>query len=318
MMRAAILGVFALLLGALVGVPAAATPALLSDPYQIYARTRLAWESQRYPDYLAYTIHVQVDERGVIKSKHYHAVYEEPNGKVHVAAVSDEERAQPPAPTGMTIHLLPKRQNVTVIDKRVGHLDEAVDYLGIPMLSPNYSFGLGVPPPSEATSDADLIAEIRSEYRDPMPTVKAAQTAPDGKLKSIAAITVIARRYTIELSGIENIAGANCYHLVLHPSREPQRFRLRDLWIDVENYQTRRLLAANNFTNSQVPWLVTFADIDGARYIDSEVAQGPVNVGGHRYQHAQISFENLTTAKRPTSFDSTFMTSENILREPPF
>jgi len=313
-MKVATLGLFALLLGA--ATPTAARPALLSDPYQIYARTRTAWESQRYPDYLAYTIHVQVDESGVLKSKHYHAVYEQPNGKVHLAPVSDEERAQPPAPTGMTIHLLPKRQNVTLIDKRVGHPDEAVDYLGIPMLSPNYSFGLGVPQRDEATSDADLIAQIRSQYRDPMPIVKATQTAHDGQLKSIAAITVIARRYTIELAGIENIEGANCYHLVLHPSREPQRFRLRDLWIDIENYQTRRLLAANNFTNSPVPWLVTFADIDGARYIESEVAQGPVVVGGHRYEHAQISFEDVTPAIRPSAFDSTFITSENILREP--
>ena len=316
-MKVATLGLFALLLGAVAGAQAAAAPALLSDPYQIYARTRTAWEAQRYPDYLSYTIHVQVDERGVLKSKHYHAVYQQPNGKLYVAAVSDEERAQPPVPTGMTIHLLPKRQNVALFDKRVGDPGQAVDYLGIPMLSPNYSFGLGVPPPGAATSDADLIAQIRSEYRDPMPIVRATQTAQDGQLKSIAAITVIARRYTIELAGIENIEGADCYHLVLHPSREPQRFRLRDLWIDVVNYQTKRLLAANNFTNSQVPWLVTFADVNGARYIESEVAQAPVGVGAHRYEHAQITFEDVTTAKRPSApFDSTFMTSENILSEP--
>lgn len=315
-MRAATLGLFALLLGGTASA-AAATPSMLSDPYQIYARTRTAWESQRYPDYLAYTIHVQVDENGVHKSKHYHLLYEQPNGKIHVAAVSDEELAQPPEPTGMTIHLLPKRQNATLIDKRVGHPDEAVDYLGIPMLSPNYSFGLGVPQPDELASDAELVAQIRTEYHDPAPVVKAAQADPDGKLKSIAAITVIARRYRIELAGIETIEGTACYHLVLYPSREPQRFRLRGLWIDVENYQTRRVLAANNFTNSKVPWLITFADIGGARYIESEVAQAPVVMGGHRYEHAQISFEALTAATRPAPFDSRFMTSENILREPP-
>ncbi|HET9392616.1 MAG TPA: hypothetical protein VFO29_03680 [Candidatus Rubrimentiphilum sp.] len=316
MVRTAALGLFVLLLGGTAGA-ATATPSTLSDPYQIYARTRTAWESQRYPDYLAYTIHVEVDEGGVHKSKHYHAVYEQPNGKIHLIAVSDEEIAQPPAPTGMTIHLLPKRQNATLIDKRVGHPDEAVDYLGIPMLSPNYSFGLGIPQPDELASDAELIAQIRSEYHDPAPVVKPAQVDSDGKLKSIAAITVIARRYRIELAGIETIEGTSCYHLVLYPSREPQRFRLRDLWIDVENYQTRRLLAANNFMNSKVPWLVTFADVGGARYIESEVAQAPVVMGGHRYEHAQISFEEVAPAARPVPFDSRFLTSENILREPP-
>lgn len=291
---------------------------MLNDPYQIYARTRQTWAAQRYPQFLAYTIRIDVDERGVLKTKHYHAVYEQPTGKIHVAAVSDEEHADPPNPSGVTIHLLPKRQHVTLVDKRVGNPGEAVDYLGIPMLAPNYSFGLGAPLPGDAPTD-DLVQQIRSEYHDPMPVVKGTQPAGDGHLKSIASVTAIAHQYTIQLAGIENIDGAECYHLLMRPAREPQRFRLRELWIDTKTYQTRRLLTANNFTNSKVPWLITFADIGGARYIASEVAQAPVGVGQHRYQHASIAFENVTATQRPNSFfDTTFMTSENVMVEPPY
>ena len=137
----------------------------------------------------------------------------------------------------------------------------------------------------------DLVSQIRSEYHDPAPPVTAAQNDPNAPLKAIASVTAIAHTYSIELAGIEKIGGADCYHLVMHPAREPQRFRLRDLWIDTQSYQTRQLLVASNFTSSHVPWLVTFADIGNAHYIASEVAQAPVGVGPHRYEHASITFE---------------------------
>lgn len=319
-MKHAILGICTLLIVVRAScAPAPATPSLLSDPYQIYARTRAAWAAQRYPDFVAYTIRVDVDERGVPKTKHYHAIYEQPNGKIHVAAVSDEEHDNPPNPSGVTIHLLPKRQHIAIMDKRVGNPGEAVDYLGIPMLAPNYSFGLGLPLPGDAAANDDLVAQIREQYHDPMPPVKVQQVNGSGQLKSIASVTVIAHQYKIALTGIEKIDGTDCYHLVMQPATEPQRYRLRELWIETQTYETRRLLTAYNFTNSRVPWLVTFADIGGARYISSEVAQAPVGVGDHRYQHASISFENVAPAQRPSSYvESMFVTSQNVMMEPPY
>jgi hypothetical protein len=162
-----------------------------------------------------------------------------------------------------------------------------------------------------------LVRQIRSEYHDPMPAVKVQQQNTDGHLKSIASVTAIAHQYTIVLAGIENVDGAACYHLLMHPATQPQRFRLRELWIEMQTYKTRKLLTANNFTNSKVPWLVTFTDIGGARYIASEVAQAPVGVGPHRYEYASISFEGIAPTQRPTTFfDKTFMTSENVMMEP--
>lgn len=316
-MKHVALGICAVLF-ATAAAPAGNTSGLLSDPYQIYARTRATWTAERYPRFLAYTIRVDVDERGVLKTKHYHAFYEEPTGKINVGAVSDEEHDNPTNPSGVTIHLLPKRQHIAIMDKRVGNPGEAVDYLGIPELAPNYSFGLGVPLPGDSSTSDDLVKQIRSQYHDPMPPVKAQQLGSDGNLKSIASVTAIAHQYTIELMGIENVDGTDCYHLVMHPATQPQHFRLRELWVETQTYETRRLITANNFTNSRVPWLITFADVGGALYIASEVAQAPVGVGDHRYQHASISFEDVTPAQRPASFfDSMYMTKENVMTEPP-
>lgn len=315
---AALGGLIGMLASAAVPAAAAGDAPLLADPYQIYGRTRDAWTAQRYPQYLSYTIAVRVNERGVEKIKHYHAIYDSGANKVHVAAVSDEEHANPPVPTGVTIHLLPKRQGRTLFDKRVGNPGEAVDYLGIPMLAPNYSFGLGTPFGVADSQGDDLVAQIRSEYHDPAPPQQAQQPAPGSPLKSIASVTAIAHTYRIQLAGIETIDGADCYHLTLQPARDPQRFRLRDVWVDTRTFETRRVLVGSNFTSSWVPWLITFAQVGNSQYIASEVAQAPVGVGDHRYQQAAIEFQDVTPVDHPSTFFDSFATSENVMTEPPF
>ena len=318
MMRVAAVWGLVGMLAAAVAPSAASADSLLADPYQIYGRTRDAWTTQQYPKYLSYTIAVRVNERGVEKVKHYHAVYDSGANKVHVAAVSDEEHAHPPVPTGMTIHLLPKRQGQTLFDKRVGNPGEAVDYLGIPLLAPNYSFGLGVPIGVTDSQGDDLVQQIRSEYHDPTPPAQPQQPAPGSPLRSIASVTAIAHTYRIQLAGIESIDGSDCYHLTLEPARDPQRFRLRDVWVDTQTFETRRVKVGANFTSSWVPWLITFGQIGNAEYITSEVAQAPVGVGPHRYEQASIEFQDVTAVDHPATFFDTFATSENVMTEPQF
>lgn len=112
------------------------------EPYQIYAHARFDWASQQYPPYVSYTIAVDVNERGVAKSNHYRAIYDARYDRVHVEAVSEEERVDPHVPTGVDMSLDPKRAWKTLFKYPGGHPDEAVDYLGVPMLAPNYSFGV--------------------------------------------------------------------------------------------------------------------------------------------------------------------------------
>ena len=289
-----------------------------ADPYQIFAHARQVWAQQRYPDYMTYVVAVDVTERGVEKTKHYHLAYDSTSGKITVNPVSDEEAAAPPTPTGMTIHLQPKRNFATLLDKRVGNPGEAVDYLGVPMIAPTYSFGMTL-----ASSDVDqqtqndaLVQQIRREFDDPTPAAKTQQAVTDPNVRTIAAVTSTARRYTIKLAGVDTLAGANCYHLMLQPNYDPQRFRLRELWIDTQTFATRQLISAGNFTATRVPWLITFDDANGAQYIESETALGPVGVGDHRYEHATISFQAIEHADRPAHPESLFVTKENLMSEP--
>lgn len=299
-------------------LPTIAKAGEAQDPYNIFARARAVWSSQKYPDYISYTIAVNVTERGVDKSKHYHVTYDAQNDQIDVNAVSDEEKAAPPIPNGLTWHLLPKRQNKALFDKKVGNPGEAVDYLGVPKLTPTYSFGMKTHAGTETGLDADaLVAQIREQFHDPMPAAKNNELASQGRLKSIASVTSRARTYTIRLAGIEPIEGHNCYHLSLRPNGNPRQYRLRDAWIDTQTFETRQILNAGNFTGSTVPWLIMFENVGGALYIAQEVAQAPVGVGEHRYERASISFESIAQSSRPAArTGSALFTSKDVMTEP--
>lgn len=297
---------------ALVGTAGAA------DPYQIFAHARAVWAQQQYPDYLTYVVAVDVVEGGVQKTKHYHLAYDSQSGQIAVNPVSDEEVAAPPNPTGFVLHLQPKRNFMTMYDKRVGNPGEAVDYLGVPMIAPTYSFGMMLAAgDNEAAQSGDpVVAQIRREFDDPVPAEKTQQAVTGAGVRTIASVTSTVRRYTITLAGIESLAGDDCYHLKLQPNYDPQRFRLRDVWIDTHTYETRQLISAGNFSGTRVPWLVTFDDSSGEEYIASETALAPVGVGDHHYQSATVSFQTIQQAARPTRPANLFVTKENLMAEP--
>ncbi len=287
------------------------------NPYQIFDHARSVWAQQRYPQYLTYTVTVRVTESGVDKARHYHLAYDVQNAKIYVNPVSDEERVAPPDPNGMTFHLLPRRQGKVLFDKKVGHPSEAVDYLGVPMISPTYSFGMSSAA-FEGDRDPDaLVQEIRREFADPTPAAQAEQLSANGPLKTIALVTGYRRRYLVSFAGMESVNGRDCYHLLLTPAYDSPQLRLRELWVDAQTYETLKLVSAGNFTGSVVPWTVTFANIGGALYIASESAMAPVGVADHRYQQASVSFDAVSGGTRPSSeLSDWFVTKENIMTEP--
>lgn len=291
--------------------------AVQTDPYSIFARARGVWSGQHYPHFLSYTIAVNVSEGGVHKTKHYHLTYDAQNDKIQVDPVSDEERSAPPVAHGFLWHIQPKRQHQILFDKKVGNPGEAVDYLGVPKLAPTYSFGLKPHSGTEFGRDDDqLIAQIRQEFNDPVPPAKDRELATQGARPEIADVTSRARAYTIALADIESVDGQPCYHLMLRPNGDPRALRLRQAWIDMRTFETRQLITAGNFTGYDVPWLVHFADLGGALYITSEMAQAPLGVGEHRYEQASISFEAITPTSAPVRLNSMFVTKDSLMTEP--
>jgi hypothetical protein len=296
---------------------AGATP----DPYQIYARARDVWMSQRYPSYVSYTIAVSVNEKGAPKSSHYRVLYNSQQNTVAMNGVSKEEQLDPHVPTGVNMSIDPKRQFQTLFKKAVGDPEQAVDFLGVPMLAPNYSFGIAPYVPQIASSQADqtaLVQEIRREFHDPMSAQKAQELAKNQGLKEIASVASTERDYMITYDGIENAGDCTAYHLSMRPARSPNQLRLREIWIDTRTYATCQLVTQGNFASgsvSTVPWLITFTTIRGAQYIASENAEKPIGAGRHLYETATIVFQNVAPANAPR-FGVDPVTPQNVLLEP--
>ncbi len=75
--------------------------------------------------------------------------------------------------------------------------------------------------------------------------------AQDPFLPTIATVNVVSKAYNITLVGTERIGGYDCDHLALRPLSDPQRFALRDLWVDEASGNVVQLVYAHDFGNGR-------------------------------------------------------------------
>ena len=285
----------ALLLAA--GLPAAtAAEQSLDDPYQIFARARAYWLQQSYPPLVEYTVAVSVLEGGSVKTERYWSAYDSMSQQVAVDAVSDYERAHPAyAAPGLNLHF-----QIPLLQKDLGRSQKPADYLGVPVLAPNYTFGMASIPPANPSATPDpmgLVRQVRNEFHDPDQRVRgAAPQSTPGTPPIIERETVYARVYRITLEGVESLYGVPAYHLQLQALREPGRYRLEQLWVDTRNFAPIQLIERLNFVDgpeTHVPWRVRFANNAGALYVYDETALQPMHYAGLVYPEARVAFENV-------------------------
>lgn len=287
------------------------------DPYEIYARARGFWAAQRYPHYLSYRVRISGDLPASTVTNTYASFADTLADVVHVRATSAEEAANPYVPHGTNVDVKlkvsytrhPKLFSGASADGDNGdiHISKTVhvtqaqqqDILGVPLLSPAYSFGLRPGDPQERGGNA----------------------SPAPGLKTIAAVTASRRDYAIRYDGVQTVSGIACYHLALTPLRDPAQLRLRELWIDTRNFATRQARLQGNFTAGPGPtlaWNISFAEHGGALYIQSEDAAQPVHYLGRTYAGVRVTFDDVQAAAAPdfTWSLSLFKTSGDVLREP--
>jgi hypothetical protein len=267
------------------------------DPYEIFARAREFWLHQRYPATMRYVVAVDVVEGGKERVERYDAAYDAVNNVISVDPVSDYERNHPQRPSGI---------GLSFFGIQLGKPLPPIDFMGVPHLAPNYSFGMAPFVPAATPTPFNsmaLVAEIRREFHDPNPRATPTPSpSPTPAIPLIAEVVAFKRNYAISLLGTQTIDGHPCYHLQLQPMRDPGRFRLRQAWIDERDYATWQLQEALNFKDgpgTDVPWTIHFTSVDGAQYIREEVADGAMATGGEIYTHTAIRFESLRPAAGP-------------------
>ena len=124
---------------------------------------------------------------------------------------------------------------------------------------------------------------------------------PRSSLPRIGRTGTIVRTYEVTDLGDVTEDGAALHHLGLRPLRDPQRFRLRELWTDAKTSMPVRAVVAgvgNHDPLDAVTWRVEFAQIDGGLYLARETALAPLDTGGGRLDDVTISFEDLRVTNR--------------------
>jgi hypothetical protein len=269
-----------------------------ANPYQIFALAKSHWAAQVYPSKMEYVLAVSVVENGQVKTERYRSGFDAAHGRILVNSVSDYEKEHP--------YFAPGGIRFTSPFDRFPESNANVDYLGVPLLAPNFGFGLGTVTqtvdPESTTTPSELVREVRAQFRDPAPSRSASPApSPEPTLRVIAVVSTETRVYDITLVGVESLNGSSAYHLILKPVRDPGRYRLRQLWIDTESYAPLKLVEQLNFVDgpgTTVPWSVTFVQRDGETYIARESALDPMQLHRHRYSQAWIDFEDIRPVER--------------------
>lgn len=285
-------------------IPAGASADL--DAYRMFDHARRVLQLQSYPDPIFYRTTVRVSEGAGDESEHFRAEAFS-GGDIRVEGVSEEEQAAPHESSGINFKFAfsigwnTGAGGQTATGTEDAHRKEASpDYLGVPLISPSYSFGLT--PEHDDTPTSNLSFGASS-------------------LPTIATVTAISRVYRVSFLGTDIVDGFYTDHLRLEPTSFPDRYRIRELWVDAYTYQIVQLETQGNFTAapmSSVPWLVTFQNVDGSIYIKSETALEPLVFRRDRtFSTASINFDEIrATDDSPALLPTIDSRADINLREP--
>ena len=243
------------------------TPSLSAGT--IFAKARVAMYLREYPRYVAYIIDIQATAYG----KHYHEGYRAMLRTHDNALVV---KSTPVYTTNLPVN--PYGFSFFGIDKLGKPRDHIEPPFGVPWMSATYDFDLARPP-------APKIGET------PNPDTEEARV--------MGRIEVTGGDYDVSLLGKEKDDGVDAYHLALAPLRDPERNRLRELWVDAKTFDVRKLITYGIFPKgppASVPWTVRFIQLQGHWFIRQETTTATLSTPGHlfggstEYQNINYTF----------------------------
>jgi hypothetical protein len=269
----------------------------------IFSRARMALSHSVCPTRIDYMISVEASIAGRRERNRFHAHYLVDEDVLSVSALSDEETRNPATPRGANIIVtlplgIPLIGMSEALTKAAHPHDTPTELLGIPDLKPTYAFGLAA---HQATSQPSPDASAPPEPR------------------VIGSTSTVSRVYAVTLASIDSGVAGLAYHLTLTPLRDPQRNRIREMWIDAKSYAIEQIRTAGNFSEgspTRVGWLITYQNVSGCVLIDEERALASLDFGPKRiYDETEIAFTVEPTSRFPV-FRVTMPSWYDVLKEP--
>ncbi len=228
------------------------------SPQQIFAKAQDVLRSQSYPPFVSYVTDVQSQADG----KHYE---EEFQSWLRTADGAQATVNEPIATTNKPIN--PYGFDINFFGIQLNPKQGIETPFGIPQMTPIYTFGM---------------AERRPAQGGPSPKPDDVYT-PSIPYRQLGRITVTPRDYRITLVGRERAENHSFYHLRLEPLSDPGERRLRDLWIDEQNFKVWRLRTAGLFAQgppARALWEIEYRLIDGYLFIQTERTGASFRLGG--------------------------------------
>jgi hypothetical protein len=264
--------------------PAVAAP---PDPYAIFAASRKAWGAGAYPRYAEYVAIVSYRNGTKTVRRTWETLEDIRHGFVYSRAFSREERANPTTPHGINIAIpIIGALNKVRPDDPIGQVAFAIDQ----------DDGL-------APSGRRLISTNSLSTLD----------AQSSKLPVIGHTGTVVRDYDVSLIETAVDALGPEYHLRLTPLRDPDRHRLRELWVDGTTWLPEESVVAgigNHPPLTKVLWRVEYRQAQGATYIARETALADVDYGAHEMLHdVQVAFEEVDLRSFPSPYRFGFSSS---------
>lgn len=240
------------------GVSPATSPGATLTAGKIFANARVAMYLRSYPRFVTYIIDIQATAYG----KHYHegyrAMLRTHDGALAVKRTPLYSTNQPVNPYGFSFFGLNKEGSPE---------DHIEPPFGVPIISAVYDFGLARPPPLRRGAEASPGPD---EFAPPV----------------LGRISVSGADYDVTLLGEETEDGHDVYHLSLTPLDDPNRNRVRELWVDTHTFDVWKLVTHGIFIGgppADVDWTVTFIQLQGHWFIRQETTTATLATNGHLF-----------------------------------
>jgi len=274
----------ALLLATSLG--ASPTPAA-PDPNGIFDAARKAWGAGAYPRFAEYVAVVSFHNGTRWVRRSWETSEDLRHGVVYSHAFSREERANPTTPHGI---------NISFFGFGPSNKEQPLDPIGQIAFAIDQDYGLA---PGARRLQSTTTTSTFDAVRSTLPVIGHTGT--------------VARDYQVSLIETAVDEQGPEYHLGLRPLHDPDRLRLRELWIDGNTWRTEEAVVDGIGSRpplTKVQWRIEYRETEGATYIATETALGPLDYGrAGTLRDVKIAFAEVHLQSRPSPFGFGFSTS---------
>ncbi len=254
------------------GPDTSATP-----PEVMFKLAKGAWRARTDVPFVTFNMRERYTWRGHVHDNWWSGYYRDSDRDLvlHRMIVPEDEAARMRGfPIGIDIHFHKNPAHVDSFDTSASA--DAFPILD-PLIEPNGSFGmLAHDSNASLAGNATAVpagrpsATAAAATAVPAPAQSPSIFATEKPLRTLVRVEAVARDYAIAFVGTDKLESGDAYHLALTPLRDPQTFRLRDLWIDPSSYATLELGMQGLFDGKpydDARWIVTYVQIGGRYYI---------------------------------------------------